>query len=226
MISIYTCNINRIQKNQYKLLQQLTKKRIEVFFSYKRESDQLRCLAVGLLLDAILGKKSEDTFLYNSYGKPFLPQGGYFNLSHAGEYAVLAVSDSLIGVDIEEHVIFDYTSIAEMAFHPDELEIISHANDKAHTFYGLWTLKESYIKYLGTGFSLDPSSFSISLTRAEAFLKKAPKDTMPVLPANYSFQNEPPIGVNFLRFTCYPNYSLSICSQKKQEITSIEEITF
>jgi phosphopantetheinyl transferase len=70
---------------------------------YYKIEDQLRSLAAGFLLGKYLNVKSAEDLRYNEYGKPFLVRAGapFFSLSHAGNFAALAVGETEIGVDIE-----------------------------------------------------------------------------------------------------------------------------
>ena len=92
-------------------------------------------------------------------GKPHLYDRGeeiHFSLSHSGQYAVCAVADSPIGVDIEQ-IKDNRPEIAGRFFNPDELKYIKDAE----SFYRIWTLKEGYLKAVGLGMKLPLDSFII-----------------------------------------------------------------
>ena len=105
-------------------------------------------------------------YAYGKNGKPYLTDapGFFFNLSHAGEYVMAAVSDAEIGCDIEmirpvhprlpRHVLT--AEEAERFASADEAE-----RDALFTRY--LTLKESYMKALGEGLARNPASFCIEL---------------------------------------------------------------
>ncbi len=105
----------------------------------------------------------------NPYGKPFLRHSNIqFNLSHSRQWALLAVGiDCDLGVDVESTS--DRRSILNIAqhyFHPDEiadLDKITDEETQKNYFFRLWTLKESFVKALGTGLStgLDKMRFAI-----------------------------------------------------------------
>ncbi len=81
--------------------------------------------------------------------KPFLANCPYqFNLSHSGDYLVLAVGDVPIGVDIEK-ITRVRPKVMERYFSDSEKEKV--AKEGADAFYEIWTKKESYIKYTGNG---------------------------------------------------------------------------
>ena len=76
----------------------LPAERYEKLLRYRQEEDRLRCFASSLLLQKAAQGRS---ISYNEAGKP-LAEGLSFNLSHSGDYAVLAEADSPVGVDIEK----------------------------------------------------------------------------------------------------------------------------
>ena len=100
-------------------------------------------------------------------GKPFLfnaPAPLYFNLSHSGDFAALAVSSmGDVGVDIEHMRQRHYLKIVERFFHADEKAQLINCDEaeRAHLFYRLWTLKEAFFKATGLGISqgLDKARF-------------------------------------------------------------------
>ncbi len=87
-------------------------------------------------------------------GKPFCVSHPeiHFNLSHSGNWVVMAVSDQPIGVDIETpNPKRNIMAIAEHYFLPEEVKIIRSSKDALDMFYKLWTLKEAYVKATGEG---------------------------------------------------------------------------
>nr|WP_154959549.1 4'-phosphopantetheinyl transferase superfamily protein [Paenibacillus xylanexedens] len=107
----------------------------------------------------------EITFTRNKYGKPALTHEAdvQFNVSHSGDWiALIAGGKDELGVDVEKIAPIDL-QIAERFFSPQENTYLAAqpADQQLHTFYRLWTLKESYIKAIGTGLSLPLDSFAI-----------------------------------------------------------------
>lgn len=98
------------------------------------------------------------SFLRTDKGKPYLPESDIqFNLSHSGHWALLAVSRiELVGVDVEAiRATRDLPGIAESYYHPVEfarLQELETVNQPDY-FYRLWTLKEAFLKAIGTGIS-------------------------------------------------------------------------
>lgn len=94
----------------------------------------------------------------NEYGKPYLQgvKDFHFNLSHSGDYVVIAVSERHVGIDIEKKVKVDYR-IAKKFFGEKEVQEIltsSEEQDRVDAFCRIWTLKESYVKAIGKGLSI------------------------------------------------------------------------
>ncbi|MDR1979891.1 MAG: 4'-phosphopantetheinyl transferase superfamily protein [Synergistaceae bacterium] len=124
-----------------------------------REEDRLRSLAANLLLYETLGASE---ILYGARGKPYVTGGPHFSLSHSGDYAMLAVDDEPVGVDIEKWIEDDYLALARVSFHERERAVFERA-PSAKTFFDTWTLKESYVKMLGTGLSTELRSFCVKI---------------------------------------------------------------
>ncbi len=115
---------------------------------------------------------------FGSHGKPYLPnlpagENFYFNLSHSGKYMALAVSACTpVGIDIENmNRKVDIDKIARHFFHPLEAEAFNSLkkDEKKEAFFRLWTIKESFLKGLGQGFAISPSSFYARATDRNSF---------------------------------------------------------
>ena len=93
----------------------------------------------------------------NENGKPYLTAAPnvHFSLSHSAAWAVCAVSDHPVGVDIQQCRSFN-PNIADRFFHPDEVQYLSSLSpaERENAFYTLWALKESYVKADGRGLRL------------------------------------------------------------------------
>lgn len=112
------------------------------------------------LLPAILGR--EVTLSRGRYGKPMTAERKpiYFNTTHTASLTFLALADCEIGIDAEE--IGDYDeAVLPLYFTAAEIEGCRAAGNPKEAFYKLWTQKESYLKYLGTGFHKSPLSVEL-----------------------------------------------------------------
>ncbi|MCK6078825.1 4'-phosphopantetheinyl transferase family protein [Paenibacillus silvae] len=109
--------------------------------------------------------RKELSFSRNAYGKPCLVANPKiaFNVSHSGDWiALISGGTAELGVDVEKIAPIDL-QIAERFFSTKENTYLAAqpAEQQVTTFYRLWTLKESYIKAIGTGLSLPLDSFAI-----------------------------------------------------------------
>ena len=114
-----------------------------------RPDDKKRTLAGRFLLKKMITELyGRDNFAlsFNENGKPAL-DFCFFNISHSEDFAVCAVSDSPVGVDIERADGFKRRE-KYMLFTPRESEYVNE-RDCVNRFYTLWTRKEAYIKAKG-----------------------------------------------------------------------------
>ncbi|MDR0765746.1 MAG: 4'-phosphopantetheinyl transferase superfamily protein [Odoribacteraceae bacterium] len=97
-------------------------------------------------------------------GKPYIKgvRGLYFNVSHSGERVVAAFSGKEVGIDIERHGRVRL-EIATRFFHAGEvaalLSLAGEERERALADY--WAIKESFLKYLGTGLTRPLSTFRV-----------------------------------------------------------------
>lgn len=141
----------------------LSPQRYAQFCRLQNENDKLLCLAAGMLLSKVLGRDSVGKIKIAGHGKPYLESGEFFNIAHSGNFVVLAVDSEPVGVDIEQRRARNYEGIAHISFHEKEQAQLKRSANRQKTFYDLWTLKESYMKAVGRGFNLPPSSFYFEL---------------------------------------------------------------
>lgn len=100
-----------------------------------------------------------DVIFRTNAGKPYIKGGGvHFSLSHSGGYWVCAIASVPVGLDLQENRRCPYEKLANRFFHPQEREYVSLYGKEG--FYQVWTAKESYVKYLGTGINGSFSKFS------------------------------------------------------------------
>lgn len=156
-MNVYISSISQLMDMPgMELLPGVRRERIQ---RYMRRSDKVRCLTAGLMLRAVLGADRAQHIILSSLGKPYLPDGPHFNLSHSGDQVVLAVDNHVIGVDAERIAPYP-KAVARRVFTPREQAWLQNLNaDEA--FYRLWTGKESIMKALGLGFQLAPESFEV-----------------------------------------------------------------
>lgn len=144
---------NNIDYNKY-----ISLNRKEKIKNYKSEQQKQLSAFCEILLFDVLGEKVE--ILYDDFGKPYIKNSDLFiNFSHSGNISVCAISDKPVGVDVEKIRTLNI-KIAEKHFTDTELNKI--LNNEVE-FIKYWTLKESYLKYLGTGLRRKINSFEISI---------------------------------------------------------------
>ena len=133
-------------------------------------ADRRLSLGAGLLVQKALrdcGMEARDLrFCCGENGKPRLlgAENFHFNLSHAGDYAMAAVSGAELGCDIEKIGPVDL-KVARRFFCPEEYLSIAALPQAAQAdlFFRYWTLKESFVKAIGRGLSLPLNAFRIVL---------------------------------------------------------------
>ncbi len=151
-----------------------------------RESDRQSSIAargaLRILLSGYTGLPATGIeFNYSENGKPsFVPPASSrlsgeqlgrqdacdtisFNVSHSGEWVVLAFGRNRnIGVDVEKIKRgMDVLAIATRYFAPEEITLIDDAEDQHDMFFQLWARKEAYVKALGSGLFQELNRFSV-----------------------------------------------------------------
>lgn len=79
----------------------------------------------------------------------------YFSISHSKSYISIAISNSNIGVDVEDILSLDRLKLASKILNEEELDIFNARLDKCEYLTEKWTLKEAFGKYLGEGITSD-----------------------------------------------------------------------
>ena len=103
----------------------------------------------------------------NPWGKPFFPllPQLHFSVSHSGAWWLCAFSQQPVGADLQIHKAqADLAQLSRRFFHP--LEDHWLAQEGYVSFFPLWCAKESWVKYKGRGFYLDPGPSPWSRPRA------------------------------------------------------------
>jgi 4'-phosphopantetheinyl transferase len=146
-------------------------------------TDRDRFIAAHGFLRAVLARylhcqPDQLTFSMNPYGKPALQAHPLeFNLSHAGEVALIAVTrERRVGIDVERiRQEISSQSIARQYFSKSEVGELQRLSlaQREIAFFTCWTRKEAYIKAQGLGLSLPLASFDVSLTPNEPAVLRA-----------------------------------------------------
>ncbi|MCR4604420.1 MAG: 4'-phosphopantetheinyl transferase superfamily protein [Eubacterium sp.] len=180
----------------------------------KFDSGKRLCLGGGIVMEKALETAgcSAEEIQVTKEGKPYV-NGCFFNISHAGEIAVSAVSDKQVGVDVEKPREFG-ESLIKKAFTQAEINYVEARNsDLSQSLYTkLWTVKESVMKWLGTGISLMPEFIEVDLT-----------DKISVKIIDDPDKNK---QVENLKFTTFEHndYHITVCSEYDNFCKKIEWI--
>ena len=142
-------------------------------------------------------------FAVGEFGKPRIAEQFQrfdidFSLAHTrGLVAAALVSSGIIGVDVEkiDPAKADF-AVAQNYFAAPEIEILraASASERATCFFRLWTLKEAYLKAIGTGLGTPLDSFAFTFAPIGIdFLRLAGDD-----PGRWQFESLPTTGVHVL----------------------------
>lgn len=212
MIKIAYIDISQINHKELDML----KKRVSEQCRNRSEKylkfyDSVRCIMSYVLTEYIVkevyGKDAAIEIVYNRYGKPALknyPDIKY-NITHSGEWVIIAYNNKDIGIDIEK--IRPVTIKIAKYFTDSEKEYLySKHGDENENIIRLWTIKESYLKFLGKGLSQSLKSFSVDLEKNRIIIDN--KESPDVVLQSIAFEN---------------NFFLAICTEEKNSII-MEEI--
>ena len=173
--------------------------------NFKNSEDKKRSLVSELLIRKALTDRNIDftdlVYEYGEHQKPYFKNISdfHFNISHSGDYVILAVSDKEIGCDIEKIRKYDL-KIAERFFTEYEYENIIKNEDKderQRMFFVYWTLKESFIKQNGKGLSQPLNSFEINIDEDYKICVR---------------HENVDDSLNLKQFDLIPGYCIAVCS--------------
>lgn len=170
----------------------LSEQETERYHRFHFDKDRHSYLVSHALLRQSLSRYSDVhasqwQFLNNEHGKPQLSPssmlpGVYFNLTHtSGMSACVVTLKKLCGIDAEHiHRKNDLKSVAQRMFADEEVAQLKDDTINQQ-FYRLWTLREAYVKALGTGlagsskkfyFDIDRGDFCVRLNRQNSSYDK------------------------------------------------------
>ncbi len=203
MVETYILNTDNLddQKLFENKLETVNEERRKKVLRLPKESRKLS-LGAGLLIQEFVGKVDS----YSSHGKP-LSNNLEFNVSHSGKYVVLSVGTEPVGVDIEI-MQRGRKRIASRFFSLEECIQIDQSYDCDKTFTRLWTLKEAFLKCIGTGIDENINKFTIDLNGGNIKIK----------------QN---INNNIYYFKEYSveGYQLSVCCEDNRFSKELTDVT-
>lgn len=172
MLEVYIAGITSLENEELfeELIEQVSTHRKEKVLACKSKKDRCRTLAAGLLLKYALQehKIDEKKMIYQQkpHGKLMLaePVGLFFNLSHAGDYAVCGISTENVGIDLEnvterfcgERGERRFSALVRKILNEDEKRLLEGLDwrEKVLLLGRIWTKKESFSKEDGRGMLL------------------------------------------------------------------------
>jgi 4'-phosphopantetheinyl transferase len=157
MIEIYYTHIVEFYDKETiePALNKLPKNIIDEVNQYKFVEQQQHCFFGKKLLQYALSKQQLNYTLeqlkYEEKEKPFFSNDFYFNISHSGNYVLLACSTTQkIGIDIEKHRTIEIP-LFKKYFNDFEWQNILENNIPTQRFFDYWTTKEAAVKCDGRG---------------------------------------------------------------------------
>lgn len=126
---------------------------------YHRAEDRQRFVYARALLRVVTGRYTRQVpkqvrFTKGANNKPVLVgnTGWQMNVSHSGNWILLAVGKVSVGVDVEQlQPQFSVDDILSTSFSQAEQTYVRSGADSRRRFYQLWTRKEALIKATGKG---------------------------------------------------------------------------
>ena len=171
-MEIYYYNINvlrepeQVSAAEKRLTAAGWSERIAAAARFRMEADKRRCLCAGLaLLDALEERGiSPSALLKTPGGKPYLEKDPeiHFNLSHSGNYAVCALRDREVGIDIQE-IRSPEAALLKYCCTEGEQERIRKSSFPAAAFTVVWSWKEAFMKMTGRGLGIPPKEIEVLL---------------------------------------------------------------
>ena len=157
-----------------KYLGMMCEKRYNRIYKKQNKADRVRSVAAEMLVRRAISSmcdipEEDVVILEDEHGAPYIKgHDVYISISHSGEYAVCAVSDVPVGIDIEE-LRPASMRVARGTFSDAETEYLGCDNDEPDDaalgrFYEIWTAKEAYAKMKGTGIYLHNTIDTTTLT--------------------------------------------------------------
>ena len=130
---------------------------------YRQPADRQRYVAGRGLLRIVAGlylnqAPTDVTFTVGPNQKPELigHTGWHINVTHAGDWVLIAIGRVPVGVDVESiNPNFPFRELLSTTFGPGEQQLLTSTPNATPLFYQLWTRKEALLKATGLGAGAD-----------------------------------------------------------------------
>lgn len=162
-VIIYTIYLPNFIDLKSELSEFLNSSEINRAERFHKELDKNRFVICRSILKIVLAAhtKLEAKNIHLDYHfnkKPFLASHPWlhFNVSHSEDFAVIAISRTKVGIDIEYvSEDFNFSNLLPEIFADNEILAVQNAANTKHAFYTSWTRKEAFVKALGKGIDED-----------------------------------------------------------------------
>lgn len=160
-VQVFKVNIPRNLIHVEKLTTLLNDTEIQRSERYHQVKDSQRYIISRAVLKLLIGQylqlpAAEITIGIGVNKKPLISnkEAGrlQYNLTHAGEWILIAFSSTMVGIDLEyldPH--FDYQHLLPTCFNQTEQNAILQSSNSRTQFYEYWTRKEALVKATGKG---------------------------------------------------------------------------
>ena len=211
MAQVNYINIKFLDERTYRLLfSAASEKRRKKAEKYIHRDDALRCILSEAMFRYALSMTGRSTALESETddnGKPFVRNENFkFNVSHAGKYVAVAYSDTEIGVDVDKIFIDSGRELVAKYYYTeteyDEIFKDGIEENNALQFTQIWTMKESYLKYLGSEKNKPLPSFTAD--RHNGLILDSNGDITP--------------NIRLFSACPDPEYCISVCSEDENVI--------
>lgn len=157
-VAVYLANIKNAD---YRSLYEAHKLRFEPrrimrIESSINEKQKKVLVCTGVVLSGALSAQgvTADEIIYGPADKPEIRGKSevFFNISHSGDYVMIAVGGQPLGADIQKPVLYRESLVARICSDEEReangTELVKHLNL-------VWAIKEAYTKLIGEGISKD-----------------------------------------------------------------------
>ena len=143
LMELYVFDVTALAGRESEAMDSLPPWRRRKAARLRRESSRLQSMGAGLLFTRFFPGREA---VFRPGGKPSVPGGREFSLSHSGTLALIALADVPVGADIQQ--LRPVTQAARS-------RVLTPGEREEGDFFALWTRKEAALKCLGTGLGRD-----------------------------------------------------------------------
>ncbi|EPR68660.1 4'-phosphopantetheinyl transferase family protein [Cyclobacterium qasimii] len=158
-VHLWRINIDLSFHNLSALQEFLSPEELQKASNYLREQDRTRFIighacAKDLIARYLNIEVAQVSLNIGTNGKPCISPVHklYFNISHSGDWVLIAFGPEELGVDIEK-ITGDFITdiLMEQCFHRQEIKVIKESGDSTTDFFKFWTRKEAFLKATSNG---------------------------------------------------------------------------